>query len=180
MQHLILLVITLLVIGLAYVPLRWPGGLHMTFSQHVAAQRRSIIYYILLFLVTLPLLLWFFVDWLVPERSLPGAFVWFATIAVAFQIACTFVPETGGIRTTIHRLLTGISGFAMLPLVVMLVVGRQLSAFTQIMAGLTLAWMLVMLSIALMHQKGHDKALLLQVGYYAGFFVAILTATYVG
>lgn len=180
MQHLILLVIALLAAGLAYVPARWPGGLHMTFSQHVAADRWSKIYYSLLFLVTLPLLLWFFIAWFVPEKGLPATFVWFATVAVIFQIACTFVPETGGTRTTRHRVLTGISGLAMLPLVIMLVSAQHLSSFTKLMAAGMLAVMLALLAIALSHQKGHRRALLLQVGYYAGFFITILTATYAG
>jgi hypothetical protein len=180
MQHLILLVIILLVAGLAYIPLRWPGGLHMTFSQYVASDRWSKIYYSLLFLVTLSLLLWFFIAWFVPEKDLPAAFIWFTTVAVIFQIACTFVPEVGGTRTKIHRALTGISGFAMLPLVSMLALAQNLSFFTKLVAIGTLVVMLVLLAIALRHQRGHNKALLLQIGYYVGFFITILTATYIG
>jgi len=180
MQHLILLVTILLITGLSFIPLRWPGGLHMTFSQHVAAHRWSKVYYVLLFLVTLPLLLWFFAAWFVPERGLPSAFTWFAAVAIIFQIGCTFVPETGGRRTTVHRTLTGISGVAMVPLVVMLAMGEHLSLFARAVAGLALIFMLTLLSIALTHQKGHHKALFLQIGYYTGFFVAILAATYAG
>lgn len=180
MQHLILLIIILLAGGLAYVPLRWPGGVHMTFSQHVARSRWSQIYYSLFFLVTLPLLLWFFVAWLVPEKRLPAAFIWFAVIAVIFQIACTFVPEVGGTKTKIHRVLTGVSGLAMLPLVMMLVSARYLSLFTRLVAAGMLLVMLVLLAIALRHQRGYSKALLLQIGYYTGFFIAVLAATYIG
>lgn len=180
MQHLILLIILLLIAGLAYVLRRWPGGLHMTFSQHVARHHWSIIYYIVLFLASLPLLLWFITAWLVPQRDLPNTFIWFAAAAVIFQIACTFVPETGGTKTTIHRILTGISGLAMLPLMVMLAMGQQLSLFSRIVAGIALLCMLALLSIALTHQKGYHKALLLQVGYYTGFFAAILAVTYIG
>ena len=180
MQHLVLLVIILLAAGLTYVPVQWPGGVHMTFSQHVAADRWSKIYYSLLFLVTLPLLLWFFIAWFVPEKDLPTAFIWFTAVAVIFQIACTFVPEVGGTRTKIHRVLTGISGFAMLPLVIMLILAQHLSFFAKLVATGMLVVMLVLLVIALRHQRGHNKALLLQIGYYTGFFIAILAATYLG
>jgi hypothetical protein len=180
MQHLILLVMILLAAGLAYVPVRWPGGLHMTFSQHVAAGRWSKNYYSLLFLITLPLLLWFFIAWFVPEKDLPTAFTWFAVVAVIFQIACTFVPEVGGTRTKVHRALAGISGFAMLPLVIMLVLAQHLSFFAKLVAAGMLIVMLALLAIALKHPRGHNKALLLQIGYYAGFFIAILAATYLG
>jgi hypothetical protein len=128
MQHLLLLVIIMLTLGLAYTVIKWPGGLHMTFSQHVAIARRSAIYYAILFLATLPLLMWFIAGWLVPQKQLPDGFLWFTYIAVLFQIVCTWFPEVGGWRTTTHRVLTGISGIAMLPLVVMLATASSLSA----------------------------------------------------
>jgi hypothetical protein len=152
----------------------------MTFSQHVAAHHWSKIYYALLFLVTLPLLLLFLIVWLVPEKGLPSAFIWFATIAVVFQIACTIVPETGGRRTIIHRILAAISGIAMMPLVVMLIIDQHLSFLTRVVAFVVLIIMSTLLFVALMYQKGYNKALLLQIGYYTGFFIAILAATYVG
>lgn len=178
MQHLLLIDIVLLIAGLAFVLVKWPGGKHMTFSQHVAVSRASQVYYSLLFLVTLPLLLWFFVGWLVPEKGLPVSFTWFAVIAVLFQILCTFVPETGGRRTTMHRLLTGISGVAMLPLVVIIAMAADLSTSVHLVAWLGLTIMASLLGIALANQKGFPWALWLQIGYYAVFFVVMLSATY--
>lgn len=90
------------------------------------------------------------------------------------------MPEAGGVRTTIHRILTGISGFAMVPLVAMLALAQHLSLFTKLVATAMIIVMLTLLVIALKYQRGHDKALLLQIGYYVGFFIAILAATYVG
>ncbi len=68
----------------------------------------------------------------------------------------------------------------MLPLMVMLIADQYLSPFARIVAFVALILMLTLLSVALTHQKGHKKALLLQIGYYAGFFAAILAATYTG
>lgn len=44
----------------------WPQGTHKTFSQHAAAHRQAIVYYVVLFSVVLPLLLLFFLGWFVP------------------------------------------------------------------------------------------------------------------
>lgn len=178
MQHLLILIITVLILGLAYTVTRWPGGLHMTFSQHVAVARSSAIYYAFLFLATLPLLVWFIGGWLVPQKQLPDAFLWFTYIAVLFQIVCTWFPEVGGWRTTVHRVLTGISGIAMLPLVVMLAVASSLSVVVRFSAWFVLAFMVFLLAIALGNQKGHKWTLLLQIGYYAAFFAILLLATY--
>jgi len=117
MQHLLIVVVIMLITGLSYTVVKWPGGLHMTFSQHVIATRWSKIYYASLFLVTLPLFVWFIGSWFVPQKQLPGTFLWFTCVAALFQLACTWFPETGGWRTAVHRVLTGVSGVAMLPLV---------------------------------------------------------------
>jgi len=178
MQHLLVVVIVMLILGLTYVVAKWPGGLHMTFSQHVAVGRQSAIYYAFLFLATLPLLVWFISGWLVPQKQLPDAFLWFAYVAVIFQIACTWFPEVGGWRTTAHRVLTGISGIAMLPLVVMLATASNLSSVVRLAAWAALGFMVFLLSIALIHQKGYRWTLLLQIGYYATFFIVLLIVTY--
>lgn len=178
MQHLLALVIIVLILGLTYTVTKWPGGLHMTFSQHVAIARQSAIYYAFLFLATLPLLVWFIGGWLVPQKQLPDAFLWFAYIAVVFQIVCTWFPEVGGWRTTVHRLLTGISGIAMLPLVIILATAPSLSVPVRLSAWAALGFMVFLLAIALSNQKGYKWALLLQIGYYAAFFVVLLLATY--
>jgi hypothetical protein len=178
MQHLLLLVVVMLILGLTFTVIRWPGGLHMTFSQHVARARWSKVYYALLFLVSLPLFVWFVAAWLVPSKQLPQAFLWLTYIAVVFQILCTWFPEEGGWKTTIHRILTGISGIAMLPLVTMLATAPSLSPLVRTTAWAAFGFMAMLLVIALSHQKGYKWALLLQIGYYAAFFLALLMATY--
>lgn len=179
MQHLILLTITLLIVGLAFTMLRWRGGLHMTFSQHAAVNRTATIYYSLLFLVTLPILITFFATWYVPVNNLPSAFLWFAVASALFQIVCTWFPENGGTNTKIHRVLTGLSGVTLLPLMMIIASSSNFSDIVRIITWAALAVMLVLLSIALKNQGGYRYALLLQIGYYATFFMALLISTYI-
>jgi len=178
MQQLVLLTIFLLIIGLTFTITKWKGGLHLTFSHHAARNRSSKIFYSLLFLITLPILMWFFVAWFVPTNSLPRTFLWFAAIAVIFQIACTFVPEEGGRKTIIHRILAAISGIALLPLIVIVATSTKLSTTVHNAAWIALLVMVTLLGIALSNQKGYRYALLLQIGYYTVFFTIILMATY--
>lgn len=178
MRSLLLLQIVLLAAGLLFIVKKWPGGLHMTFSQHAASDRRSKAFYSLLFLVALPILLWFFTYWLVPQKHLPPVFLGFAWIAAIFQILCTFVPEDGGIKTVIHRIFAGISGIALLPLVTIIALSPSTSWIIQSIASTGLIVMLILLGIALAKQKGFRWALLLQIGYYTVFFVVLLATTY--
>lgn len=178
MQHLGLVVITLLVIGLAITIVKRPAGLDKTFSQRVANSKRAEMYYALLFVCTLPLLYVFFAHWLVPERGISQNFLWFAAVAILFQVACTFVPERGGARTILHRILTAISGVALLPLVMIIATTNSITEFVQQVAWVAFILMATLLVTALLNQKGFKYALLLQIGYYALFFCIVLIVTY--
>jgi hypothetical protein len=178
MQHLALLTVLLLIIGLTFTVTKWRGGLHLTFSQHAATNRSSKIFYSLLFITTLPILMLFFMNWLVPTKNLPNEFLWYAAVAILFQIACTLIPEEGGRKTVIHRILTSISGVALLPLMLIIATAPNLSTTIHNTTWIGLLLMIVLLGIALRNQRGYRFALLLQVGYYTIFFIVILMVTY--
>ena len=181
MQHLILIDSTLIVSGLTMLLYKWPHkGIQYTFSQHAAQTKSSYLYYIGFFVVTLPMLLYFFAVWFVPNLALPKMFLLFASIVVIFQIVCTFFPDNGGINTVLHRILTSISAFAMIPLVFMIANGSNVSIAGQIISWLTLCIMFISLFIALANQRGYKWALYLQIAYYGAFLVTIVAATYIG
>lgn len=177
-QHAGLVSFLILICGLLFTVVRWKGGLHMTFSQHVARSRWSIIYYSALFAVTLPILYVFFIEWFVPTFRLPEWFVFFVTVSVAAQFLCTLFPEVGGWKTVAHRIFTGVSGIALLPLVLMIAMSSQVTQAGTVLAGISLVAMVALLTIALRNQSGYRYALLLQVGYYALFFLVVLFVTY--
>ena len=103
MQHLGLLTVLLLAAGLAFTVTKWPGGQHMTFSQHAAASRLSRIFYSILFIILLPTLYLFFILWLVPFKGLPSAFLWFAVVSILFQIVSSWFPDAGGKKAFVLR-----------------------------------------------------------------------------
>ncbi|HMI09054.1 MAG TPA: hypothetical protein VK497_01480 [Candidatus Saccharimonadales bacterium] len=178
-QYLGLISFFIVVCGLAFTVWRWPGGAHMTFSQHVARHKSASVYYSLLFAVALPLLYLFFVNWFVPAFKLSDWFVPVMTASVVFQFLCTFVPETGGWKTSVHRILTGISGVLLLPLVIMIITSAGVPAIGKVLAGISLIAMVLLLVVALKNQRGYSYALFLQVGYYVLFFAPILYIAYV-
>lgn len=178
MHNLIILVLLLLVVGLTFSVVHWKGGMHMTFSQHVATNRTATIYYSLLFFITLPILITFFATWYVHKNHLTYVFLWFAVTSSFFQILCTFFPENGGTNTKIHRFLTGISGITLLPLMIIIGLSSHFSNFVHYISWVALSIMLILLSIALKNQNDYRYALLLQIGYYAAFFITILISSY--
>ena len=134
--------------------------------------------YSLLFIITLPLLYLFFTHWFVPAYDIADIFMWLALVASTFQVACTWVPERGGTMTTVHRILTGISGIALLPTLSIIASTRTVALELRYLAWFGVAFMSGLLIIALAHQKGYRYALLLQIGYYTVFFAIVLLVTY--
>jgi hypothetical protein len=169
----------LIVFGLAFIILRWPQAKHMTFSQHVAVGKRSIVYYVALFSVVLPLLFLFFADWFTPAFHLSYWFTVFVTISLITQYVCTLIPEIGGWRTKYHRLLSGVSGILLVPSLLLIQFSDLLSIVDK---GVIIAGFLVMLSVVYTVIKNkkqtYEPSYIHQSLYYIGFFVPILIISY--
>jgi hypothetical protein len=177
-KYLGLISFIIIVGGLFFTVWRWPGGLHMTFSQHVARRRSSVVYYSLFFALSLPLLCIFLVDWFAPTYQLPSWYNLLVIVSSIFQFLCTLVPEITGWRVIAHRILTGVSGVLLLPATALIITSPVITRTDKVLAGTCLAGMTILLAIALKNQKHYPYALLLQGGYYLLFFVPILFITY--
>jgi hypothetical protein len=170
----------ILACGLSFLVIHWPQGKNATFSKHAAAQRITIIYYIVLFAAVLPLLLLFFIYWLTPTFRLSPWFIIFGATSELLQHAVTLIPELAGRRAHWHRALTGLSA-ALLPLMLVVVIAAPYVSNVEKMV--TGAGIITMLGIASYHRLSSNKAephneLILQAVYYGTFFVVILVLTY--
>lgn len=176
---LLLLAVLLLVIGLAFVVVRWPRGIRYTFSQHVATSKAGILYYIGLFAVLLPILVAFIAKYFVPGYGITPAVTWLIGLSALTQFACTLVPETGGRRTTAHQLLAGISGGLLLPVLALsLSTGTGFSTAGIIIGWLAFGIMLAVLATIVLLKSKKSPNLLLQSTYFAAFFTAMITLVY--
>lgn len=178
-KYLGLLAFALLIVGLLFVVVKWPHGTHLTFSQHVAKQRSSILYYIALFSVTLPLLMLFFIGWFVPTFNVAAWFSVFLIISCICQYACVFIPETGGWKSTYHRLLSGISGICLVPLLIILLWTPSLDLTEKYMIVGGLAIMASVLYDVISHKKEqYEPTYIHQAVFYCAFFVPIVAISY--
>lgn len=176
-KHFILAAVGILTVGLAFLVLRWPQNKHFSFSQHAAAQRFTIYYYILLFSLVLPLLTTFFLGWFVPHFQLPEWFSFFVVLSAATQYSVTLVPEVGGWKTRYHRHVSGLSGILLVPSLFVLLLADTVSSPSRVVTSIALAVMLTVVAISLLH-KNQKYMLPLQASYYSAFFSAIVFVTY--
>lgn len=177
-KHFGLLSAALLTPGLLFVVLRWPQGKHRTFSQHIATSKTAIIYYVLLFSIVLPLLVLFFLKWFIPYFRFSSIFTVSIIVAALLQFLCTLIPEVGGWKSTIHRALAFLSADLLLIPVLLVTISPFVSTLARATSLLSFA---VMASIALLlirSKAEHKYLLILQSGFFAMFFITVLTTTY--
>lgn len=177
-KYLGLLSVCLLLCGLIFVVMRWPQGKHLTFSQHVALQKQSIVYYSVLFCVVLPLLLLFFVGWFSPTYNLPTLFNIFIIVSSITQIACTLIPEVGGWKTKYHRALAGISAICLVPALLFIIFSSQINTISRVLAVFSTITMLGIITVLIRNGGKHSHFLILQSTYFAAFFIPVLIAAY--
>ena len=183
MEHLLLLSVILLVIGLGFLVYQWPQGHSKTFSQHAAAQRTSIYYYAGLFVAVTPLLALFFYSYFIPRFDLGALFSFAILLAISAQLAAAFIPEVGGWKSRVHRQTAGWSAFGLFLAVTSITYELPLSLPLFIF---TIFTMMVMLSFSFLTLKStisrklfeHRYFLWLQIIYYTLFFGVILLVTY--
>ena len=157
----------------------WPYSIRHTFSQHVARQRSSYVYYVIMFSVFLPLFLLFFIGWLIPHAGLPAWSAAFICIASITQYACTFIPETVGWKRRWHRILATTSAFGLIPPIIILAIFSHIYE-VRLISVLSVIVMFVMPIIFLQPKvlKRFGESYLIQVAYYGAFFVPVLVAAY--
>lgn len=171
-RHLVLISLLVICVGLFYLVKRWPKA-GATFSQHAATNKASALYYVFLFMLALPPLAIFIVGWLTPQYNLPSMVNILALSSILLQHIVTFVPEFGGWRTPVHRVLTGLS--ALLLPVILAVIIPYVDGVTQVFAFASLGVFLACV-VATMHPIHHRLNLAALQGMYYGAFYAVLIA----
>jgi hypothetical protein len=177
-RHLGLLAAAILLVGLLGVLHFWPNGKNRTFSQHVAISKAGIAYYILLFTIILPLLLLFFLKWFVPRFEISSWFTVLIVLSAVTQYLCTLIPEVGGTKTKVHRLLAFISATC---LPAALIIASSTGNFTDVGRTILLGavgTMIVIVAVLIKSRVEHGRLLYHQAAYFFVFFVGILGVTY--
>lgn len=182
-KNLIIIVSLIVTVGLYLIIRLWPYGINHTFSQHIARHKLAIVYYILLFLLILPLLLTYTFKWFIPTFKPSSWFGLFIILASVSHFTCTLVPETGRTKTIVHQTLAYLSANCLLPATLLIIftpsissIGRLVATFT----SLVMAIIIVIFVRAYIKNKGQHKYLLvLQGSYFALFFMTLLVVTYI-
>lgn len=176
-KHLGALAVAVLFGGLTLLVTKWPQTPQMTFSQHAAVYRHTILYYCALFTVALPLALLFFIGWFVPTFDLPVLFSVFIIMSCITQYICTLIPETGGRKSQIHQTMAGISAVSLVPPLFLILNSNHVGGIAKVVTVICLSIMMIILGMVGMNKQKY-LSWKLQALYFAAFFIAILAITY--
>lgn len=175
-QLLLLIATITLFCGLFTLLIRWPIGLEHTFSQHAAQTRSTRIYYVLIFLLTLPVIAWTLSNPFTEYYTLPSTFSFSIWLSAVLQIVCALIPETAGLQKLLHQTLAALSA-------VFLATAAFVSGLTFAKQGsaLMLISFVIMVATALYTLKRPVDAKLAidQLIYYGSFFGAVMYLTVV-
>lgn len=173
-----LLSLILLFFGLSFIVIKWPRGRQYTFSQHIAQYTSSILYYILLFSIALPLLVLFFLEWFSPTFGMAWWFTIWLILAAIFQLLCAFIPEVGRRRVIWHKWLAGISAFCLQPPILIVTLASQFQTIDRVIAGVSFATMFTLMIFMTINRAQHSNFLAIQAGYYVAFFAPFIAISY--
>ncbi len=150
----------------------------MTFSQHAAQHKSSSAYYLLLWVLILPPLYRFLITDFYDELSLTPLFILLSTATCLLMLIAAAVPETGGTKTTIHRLAAFSMATLFLPAVLLIALTGDVSSFAKVTLLLSAAVMLTEIIVLTVYKRKHPKMLWIQGSYIAIFYISILIAYY--
>lgn len=157
--------------------IRWPFDRDKTLSQNAARHRIAIVYYGIILFIFLTLFTVFVVGWFIPTSNLPMTFTWIVLIGLAGQYVAVFVPETGGIKSTIHVAASAFMSFSCYVVVALLTFVFYINFPSHLAAGIALVAMTICLLTLLLYKRVLQYALFLQIIYLLSFFFTIGVAT---
>ena len=156
----------------------WPGNISMTFSEHAAQTRGSIVYYFLTFSVFLISFYVFIIRWFVPTFQLSKLFSVFMTLASLGEFVALIVPTTGGIKTRIHDCASFCMLGLLVPLSGLIAVSPHFPMFIRVFASLVAPGMIFICLLFTFDKRTLHYKLIAQIVYGGSFHLLVLIAIF--
>ncbi len=179
-QHLGLVAIILLSISGFYTMRRWPMAARRSFSENVARDRSSLLFFGIYLTITTVVFYAFLLFWLGPNLGVGLSFYVLAWTAFFLQLLLSWVPATTGRSMAIHNV--GAYGIAfIIPLSVMAILLTATVEVTFVQRVIVTVFMVItaiIFSLLFFVPKARNFFLYGQLAYFASFWVVVLAFTY--
>lgn len=180
MQHLGLIAIILLSVSGFYTMRRWPMVARRSFSENVARDRSSLLFFGIYLTITTVLFYAFLLFWLGPNLGVGLSFYVLAWTAFFLQLLLSWVPATTGRSMAIHNV--GAYGIALImPLSVIAILLTTTVEVTFVQRAIITMFMVIaatIFSLLLFVSKARKIFLYGQLTYFTSFWVVMLAFAY--
>ncbi len=178
MQHVFVLSVILAAILIGTIIRIHGASRALTISLH-AAQYPTTFYLLAIGLSVVSLLnILFLFLWLIPERTLGDISVLFYLLLILWILITSWIPDSIGIKRTIHRAAAYCIVVTIPLLLLSLLVFQTLSPLTKIIVSLVVIGQLYMLYLLFWVTEARKHFLTYQAAYLASFFLAMSSFIY--
>lgn len=180
MQHLGLIAIILLSVSGFYTMRRWPMVARRSFSENVARDRSSLLFFGIYLTITTVVFYVFLLFWLGPNLGVGLSYYILIWTAFFLQLLLAWVPATTGRSMAIHNV--GAYGIALImPLSVMAILTTAAVEITLLQRVIALAFVAFATFIFVLFffaPKARNNFLHFQLTYFVSFWLVVLAFVY--
>lgn len=174
MQYLGIISITWLTLSLVVMFLLWPPELSKTLSQNAARRRSSIIYYGIIFAIFLVPFTFYILGWFAPQLGLGVVFSVVYLFGLLGQVIALIIPETTGIKVSIHRIAAFAMTLSLMALTGLLALSPQVGGLRHWLSVLVFAWMAFSWVVFIFVKRTHKYSLVFQLLYSYLFLILLI------
>jgi hypothetical protein len=174
MQYLGLASVVWLTLSLIIMFLLWPPEMSKTLSQNAARKRSSIIYYGIIFGIFLIPFTLYILGWFVPQLGLGAVFSVVYLFGLLGQIIALIIPETTGVKVTVHRIAAFAMTLSLMALTGLLALSPQVAGLRLWFSVLVFAWMAFSWVLFIFAKRTHKYSLVFQLLYSYLFLILVI------
>lgn len=161
-----------------FMLIKYRGNKSMTLSLHAASHPTAYVLFGIMATLSAALFYPFLLWWFAPTFRLPLLFSWFVVIIAACQLLIAWIPDRPGVMSKIHTRVAFVAGALALPLTWMIIMSPFITSGLKVFGILYFVLSLLCVFLYFVVSGAKRYSLVLQMSYYWGFFVIVLTASY--
>ncbi len=156
----------------------WGKDHAQSLSGHAAKQRPSYLLFLSGLTAAGVLFYLFGSQWLAPVLGLSASFALLLIVATILELVTALVPDSGGAKSTVHRLAAWSMAVSMGILGILVVSAPAISGLAQIICTVLVGYMAFAFCLFLFVPKTRAHFLIYQSSYVLCFFIVMLVAAY--
>lgn len=156
----------------------WPRSNKHTFSQHAAANPYAMIVFGVAITIESTWYALFLHKWFSPTFNMPAIYTAIVSMAILLHLTAGLVPETGVVKTRIHRFVSYASVWLFIPSLFIMLAQPTISTAAKAVILLCLGYIFGCIALVTIKPKLRDHMLIIQSIFILTLPVSLIATTY--